>query len=87
VGCALVSAGALRGSAASSTGARDATPFGGAGLRAAFDLPVGGGVTLRPFLEAEAAFTRTSLVYGGQDAWRTPPVFGSCGLAARVGIF
>jgi hypothetical protein len=88
LGCGVASAGALLGSASDSpAGGRDATPFGGAGLRAAVDLPLGARLTLRPYVEAEAAFARTSLVYGGRVAWRAPPAFGYGGVAARVALF
>jgi hypothetical protein len=88
LGCAVASAGALLGSAADSpTGTRAATPFAGAGLRAAIDLPVGARFALRPYVEAEAALARTTLVYGARDAWRAPPVFASGGVVARVALF
>ncbi|HVY45416.1 MAG TPA: hypothetical protein VHB21_06030 [Minicystis sp.] len=88
VGCAVASAGALLGSAAGSpAGARGATPFAGAGLRAAIDLPVGSRLTLRPYVEAEAALARTTLTYGGRQAWQAPPAFAYGGLLTRVALF
>jgi hypothetical protein len=88
VGCALGSGGVLLGSAASApAGGRAATPFAGAGLRAAFDVRVSPRLTLRPYIEAEAALARTRLVYAGREAWRAPPGFASGGVAVRVALF
>ena len=81
-GCALGSVGVLQGAGEGvSHGQRDTTVYGGVGGRAGIEFPFSAAFSLRVHGDILATLTRTTLQLNGRDAWTTPPVGSSFGLA------
>jgi len=86
-GCAVLGAGRLYGDGVDVPAARSvSTPLAGAGLRAAFELPLARWLSGRIQADGFVPFTRTELLVSQVPVWTTPPVSGSVGVAA-VGHF
>lgn len=86
--CALVSVGALQ--VTSTLGGpemRQSSPLILVGARAQLVLPLSEVLSLRPFFDAQAVLTRTSLLSGSETVWVTSPAVGALGLALGVRFF
>ena len=82
IGCALVSAGALRGSGEDiDREASDTTFYAAAGARAGAELPLSALVAVRVHLDLVGVLTRTTLRISERSVWTTEPVFASLGVA------
>jgi hypothetical protein len=82
--CAVVTGGALRGSARGNLldAHAEVTPYCAAGARVAAELPFGARFALGAHLDLLATLTPTHLEVAQYEAWRTPPVSGTLGVSA-----
>jgi hypothetical protein len=82
IGCALASAGAMRGSGEDiDREGSDTTFFAAAGARAGAELPLSALVAARVHLDLVGVLTRTTLRISERRVWTTEPVFASLGVA------
>jgi hypothetical protein len=83
VGCALGTAGRLRGVGSDVPNATsDVTSFGATGARLGGEVPLGAALALAFATDVTALLPRTSLQLHGRDVWTTAPVTGTL----RVGL-
>jgi hypothetical protein len=81
-GCALASAGAMRGwGFGVDRPLSQTTPWAAAGGRIAIELEVATQVLVRVHLDVLATLTPTTLLLNGAPAWVSPPVSGALGVA------
>ena len=87
-GCAVISAGALQVSSAfGGLTLRQSTPLLLVGVRVQAVLELSELISVRPFVDAQAVLTRTSLLSGSEVVWVTPPIAGALGAALVVRIY
>lgn len=82
--CAVVSAGALQVTTLIDQQRRESRPLVLAGGRASLEVPVLDWLSVEPFLDVQAALTRTTVLSGSTPVWVTSPVAGALGLSVGL---